>query len=417
MDGRTTVQYFTISDTAKLIKLRTEHDVLFDCKTKGAKAAWSLILKEMGLVGVVTTEQLSKKWENMKRKYKELKCPAPGMEKEAAKGAVTWQWFSMLDKALGNQFPLPTVVTAAEDSSASLDGMDDRSTVQYSYTFTISDTTKLIKLRTEYDALFDGKTKGAKAAWSLILKEMGLEGVATTAQLSKKWENMKRKYKELKCPAPGMEKEAAKGAVTWHWFSMLDKALGNQFPLPTVVTAAEDSCASLSTKRVCLGQQGNDVLKLLPNTPLPDYMETEDTLSSDYSEREPDMDLETEMASLRRERLELEGEQAEVHRERLLLERERKLLERERTAMERDETQLGKDWATVKRDRAVLEQDMVRLEKDLASLERDKVAVAREREELSKDRENNIAHSEANSSTLEDRQKLRSLFEKLIEKF
>ncbi|XP_041966007.1 scaffold attachment factor B2 isoform X3 [Alosa sapidissima] len=261
---------------------------------------------------------------------------------------------------------------------------------------------------------------------------MGLEGVVTTEQLSKKWDNMKRKYKELKCPGPGMEKEAAKGMVTWHWFSMLDKTLGDKFPLPSVAMTTEDSCASLSTKRVCLVQLGTDVLKLLPNTPLPENTET----ASEHSESGPGMHLgveiaslrrerlgmerdqaEVEIASLRRERLGMERDQAEVERERLLLERERKLLERERAAMERDRTQLRRDWATVERDRTAVQRDKVRLEKDLASLERDKVAVAREREQLSKDHENNIAHSEANASTLEDRQKLRSLFEKLIEKF
>ncbi|XP_041966006.1 uncharacterized protein zgc:171459 isoform X2 [Alosa sapidissima] len=291
--------------------------------------------------------------------------------------------------------------------------MDDQTTKQYTYNFTISDTTKLIELRTEHDALFDGKKNGAKAAWSLILKEMGLEGVVTTEQLSKKWDNMKRKYKELKCPGPGMEKEAAKGMVTWHWFSMLDKTLGDKFPLPSVAMTTEDSCASLSTKRVCLVQLGTDVLKLLPNTPLPENTET----ASEHSESGPGMHLGVEIASLRRERLGMERDQAEVERERLLLERERKLLERERAAMERDRTQLRRDWATVERDRTAVQRDKVRLEKDLASLERDKVAVAREREQLSKDHENNIAHSEANASTLEDRQKLRSLFEKLIEKF
>ncbi|KAG5274123.1 hypothetical protein AALO_G00159420 [Alosa alosa] len=329
--------------------------------------------------------------------------------------------------------------------------MDDQTTKQYTYNFTISDTTKLIELRTEHDALFDGKKNGAKVAWSLILKEMGLEGVVTTEQLSKKWDNMKRKYKELKCPGPGMEKEAAKGMVTWHWFSMLDKTLGDKFPLPSVAMTTEDSCASLSTKRVCLVQLGTDVLKLLPNTPLPENTET----ASEHSESGPGMHLgveiaslrrerlcmerdqaeveiaslrrerlgmerdqaEVEIASLRRERLGMERDQAEVERERLLLERERKLLERERAAMERDRTQLRRDWATVERDRTAVQRDKVRLEKDLASLERDKVAVAREREQLSKDHENNIAHSEANASTLEDRQKLRSLFKKLIEKF
>lgn len=216
-----------------------------------------------------------------------------------------------------------------------------------------------------------------------------------------------------------MEKEAERGIATWHWFSMLDKALGGQFPSPPAVTSGEDSCARLPTKRLCLGQLGNAVPELLSNTQLAHNTETaEAPMSDDHVDRGPGIDLDMEMASLRRERLGLEREQAEVDRERLLLERERELLERERTAMERDRTQLEKDWGTVERDRAALERDKARLEKDLVSLERDKMAVSRERQWLKTEQEKNAtAHSEAEPSTLDDRQKLRYLFEKLIEKF
>lgn len=216
-----------------------------------------------------------------------------------------------------------------------------------------------------------------------------------------------------------MEKEAERGIATWHWFSMLDKALGGQFPSLPAVTSGEDSCARLPAKRLCLGQVGNTAPELLPHTQLAHHTEMAETpTSDDHGDRGPGFDIDMEMASLRRERLGLEREQAEVDRERLLLERERELLERERTAMERDRTQLEKDWGIVERDRVAMERDKARLEKDLASLERDKMAVSRERQRLKTENEKNGAvHSEADPSTLDDRQKLRQLFEKLIEKF
>ncbi|XP_031420893.1 uncharacterized protein zgc:113426 [Clupea harengus] len=216
-----------------------------------------------------------------------------------------------------------------------------------------------------------------------------------------------------------MEKEAEKGIATWHLFSLLDKALGDQFPSSPVVSTAEDRFASLPTKRVCLVQVGNNALELLPNTLLPDKTETVNAPTGHNSRvmKQFDTDLKTDITNLRRDRLGLEREQAEVDRERLLLERERRLLEREMIAMVRDKTQLEKDWVNVERDKAAVERDKVSLEKDMASLEREKVAVARERERLKREHEKNVSHNEVDSAALEDRQKLRSLFERLVEKF
>ncbi|KAL2093587.1 hypothetical protein ACEWY4_010899 [Coilia grayii] len=301
--------------------------------------------------------------------------------------------------------------------------MDNEPAAKPSYFFTIPDTAKLIKLRAENDELFDGRRTAAKAAWSLILREMGLEGKVTTEQLSKKWENMKKKYKELKFPPPGMEQEQR---ITWQWYGMMDKVLGDQYPSSQVSTV-DDPFSCLPTKKMCLSQLGNDTLELIPNGLLLDNSEAVAAPAGDDSEigmdgairvmKPLDMNLEAEMDNLRRERLGVEREQAEVDRERLLLVRERDLLEREKVTVKTDKAQLEKDWATVEQDRAAVERDKLSLEKDLAALEKEKLAVTRERERLKTAHGKKVSHSEADSAAHADRQKLRSLFERLLEKF
>lgn len=91
----------TEQDTRRLIKLRAANEVLFTGRRNAAKTAWKLvgfsmkmnvndkamksdmyyqnslimfvcraILKELGLLGKVSTYQVAKKWDNLKRRYK-----------------------------------------------------------------------------------------------------------------------------------------------------------------------------------------------------------------------------------------------------------------------------------------------------------------------------------------------------------
>ncbi|KAL7885586.1 hypothetical protein AOLI_G00058810 [Acnodon oligacanthus] len=88
----------TDEDIKNLIRLRTTNAALFTRRRNAAKTAWSAILRELGLEDKVTVDQIAKKWENLKMKYKEIKFPPPGME-EAARTSH-WRWFKMLDEAL-----------------------------------------------------------------------------------------------------------------------------------------------------------------------------------------------------------------------------------------------------------------------------------------------------------------------------
>ncbi|KAJ8375333.1 hypothetical protein SKAU_G00059130 [Synaphobranchus kaupii] len=68
-------------------------------------------------------------------------------------------------------------------------------------------TLSLILLRCENDQLFTGKRHTAKKAWGEIIQQMGLQGQVSPTKIAKKWDNLKQKYKALRCPATGMRKD------------------------------------------------------------------------------------------------------------------------------------------------------------------------------------------------------------------
>ncbi|XP_051976126.1 uncharacterized protein zgc:171459 [Xyrauchen texanus] len=87
-------------DIKKLIQLRSSNSALFDGRKNSSKTAWSAIIREMGLEDKVTTDQMAKKWENLKARYKDAKYPPSGVEKNP----TCWRWFNLMDDALGEDF-------------------------------------------------------------------------------------------------------------------------------------------------------------------------------------------------------------------------------------------------------------------------------------------------------------------------
>uniref|UniRef100_A0AAV2MMG0 Myb/SANT-like DNA-binding domain-containing protein n=1 Tax=Knipowitschia caucasica TaxID=637954 RepID=A0AAV2MMG0_KNICA len=66
--------------TRKLIRFRAENEEKFLKSRYSAKKQWEIFLKENGLEGIVRPDKASKKWENLKRKYKELKLLKTGWD-------------------------------------------------------------------------------------------------------------------------------------------------------------------------------------------------------------------------------------------------------------------------------------------------------------------------------------------------
>ncbi|KAJ8251435.1 hypothetical protein GJAV_G00221330 [Gymnothorax javanicus] len=273
---------WTYVETLSLILLRSENDHLFAGKRQTSQRAWDEILKQMGLKGQVTSEQVEKKWHNLKRKYQELQRSASRALGEKGEAAVAaWPWFAAMRDAVGNEesSDSPVVMsssvaespTQAAPEASNANGASPRESVapsssqarvekkeeeeaeeeeevekeaeeeedeqpRYTHAWTELETSQLIRLRAQNDHLFTGKKHTAKKAWNKILQQMGLQGTVRPAQVAKKWDNMKRKYKELQRSATGPDCGA-----TWQWFPAMHRAVvGGQSFYPSLLMDLEN---------------------------------------------------------------------------------------------------------------------------------------------------------------------------------
>ncbi|XP_021429380.1 uncharacterized protein LOC115134128 isoform X1 [Oncorhynchus nerka] len=375
---------------------------------------------------------------------------------------------------------------------------------EYNYKMSENDISRLIKLRATNDAIFTGKRNSAMPAWRAMLVELGLEGKLTTGQLKKKWENLKKKYKDFKYPPLGMEKV---NPMSWRWFHLMDDAIEGRLSgsarilnpslfdfgeVGDVSFASSPTTSPIANKRLCMrpeGGEGTNIFEFWAKAQLgesvgaastvadgqvaytdaateeirraaveceralreegrgggqneraaPDKMpvggygrtmaEDVETIAEDGRamlvrnpgrniERET-AELERQIADLEKEREVLEREQADFDRERLILDRERDVVNRERVAVERGRASLDKDRAAMDRERAAMERERAILDRDRASIERERTELQKEKEALMKSkisRNNGSADVELDSSTIEKRERLLSIFERLVDK-
>ncbi|KAL2091629.1 hypothetical protein ACEWY4_013892 [Coilia grayii] len=90
----------TVEQTKGLIAFRVKNQEAFTKK----KLASSCGMKQLGLEGRVTGQQASKKWENLKMKYRKLRGPTTGSgTDEGEETAATWRYFEEMHAALGGK--------------------------------------------------------------------------------------------------------------------------------------------------------------------------------------------------------------------------------------------------------------------------------------------------------------------------
>uniref|UniRef100_A0A669EYN7 Myb/SANT-like DNA-binding domain-containing protein n=1 Tax=Oreochromis niloticus TaxID=8128 RepID=A0A669EYN7_ORENI len=89
-------------------------------------------------------------------------------------------------------------------------------------------TADFIKIRGENDHLFTGVKNSATVGWRTILEKMGLQGKVTPLQAKKKWDNLKKRYKDCKYPGSGEGVSGKPNAVTWPWFGLMDEVIGQR---------------------------------------------------------------------------------------------------------------------------------------------------------------------------------------------
>uniref|UniRef100_A0A3B3I964 Uncharacterized protein n=1 Tax=Oryzias latipes TaxID=8090 RepID=A0A3B3I964_ORYLA len=194
-----------------------------------------------------------------------------------------------------------------------------------------------------------------------ILFELGLQGKLTTDQLAKKWDNLKRRYKELKFPSRGVDTNPS----SWPWFYRMNDAMEGRFScaapiLTPIVEDEDDDCEPLSPtpkKRARRSRGGMAEFLTETNT----YLRQDafgDNAQPDQRSVDP---CDRPLGELDREWEMVERERAALEREREMVERERATVERERAAVQAERLWLDRERAAVERDRAMVEQERLAL--------------------------------------------------------
>ncbi|XP_068442939.1 myb/SANT-like DNA-binding domain-containing protein 4 [Clinocottus analis] len=307
--------------------------------------------------------------------------------------------------------------------------------VEFTYKMSTNEVEDLVKLRVSNKYLFSGRRNTSMWAWRAILKHMGLEHKMTHNQASKKWENMKKRYKGLKNPPEGMKVFPD----AWPHFNLMDDAMEGRLegsaPILKAISTNDDYPIISKPKRRKLSMAPDSPPVLLAAGP-----EIEVSLNGDEDEEAAEesswemdraiqeMDhgrdmLDNERRVMEREKRVMEREKQVVEREQLVLQRERATLDREVAALDRDRASLERERATMEREKAVMERERVLVDKDRDVVSRDRLALEKEKallDRLSTTRERTEEVTEDGSSgkdsTVTDRkEQFLNLFEKLIE--
>ncbi|KAL2096715.1 hypothetical protein ACEWY4_008863 [Coilia grayii] len=119
---------WTVKQTLDLIQFWAENEIKFTKKTKknASKMLWEKAVKDLGLEGKVTGEKASKKWENLKKRYKDLRQSKSGFGTDGGETTISnWQYYEVMHAVLGGRPAIdPPVIVAsfqqAEDPTALL---------------------------------------------------------------------------------------------------------------------------------------------------------------------------------------------------------------------------------------------------------------------------------------------------------
>ncbi|XDV26593.1 hypothetical protein PO909_030249, partial [Leuciscus waleckii] len=170
--------------------------------------------------------------------------------------------------------------------------------------------------RVAHEALFTGKRNAAIKGFESFVVEQDLHGKSTAAfekKKKKRWENLKQKYKDLKCPQTGRGTEDGETtAASWKWYTAMDEAIGGRpsiTPPALVASCGQDVAvafsSSVSPEPSRARKRPNDVMALF----------------REMEEREEER---KRKAAEREERLWREMEEKEERREQERREREKK---------------------------------------------------------------------------------------------
>uniref|UniRef100_UPI0037E8E72E 33kDa venom protein n=1 Tax=Semicossyphus pulcher TaxID=241346 RepID=UPI0037E8E72E len=307
--------------------------------------------------------------------------------------------------------------------------------LDFTYKMNSKEVEDFVKLRISNKYLFSGRRNASMWAWRAILKHMNLQHRMTHSQASKKWENMKKRYKELKSPPDGVKAFPD----SWPHYKLMDDAMqgrleGNApilkaFPMDRnngdfVPTKSKKRKVSMLINSPTDSLAGGPEIEVSLNGDEDGEEEATHEGSQEIDRIMQEVDNERDMMDS--ERLVMEREKQVMERERMVLQRERAVLDREIAAVDRDRASLERERATIEREKAVLERERAMVEKDRDAVSRDRLALEREKtrlERLFATKERTVEVTEDVSAVkdsddvMDRKERFLNLFEKLIENF
>lgn len=267
-----------------------------------------------------------------------------------------------------------------------------------------------VKLRMSNKDLF-GKKKVSMFGWRTVLRHMGLQDKMTHHQAAKKWENMKKKYKDLKFSGIGLYPQ-------WRYFSLMNDAMEGRLDGsgPLLMTTVEDRLEVLNCpkrKRKNLMPSIASVESLAPSTNSPTFTvfsgpEVEVTIKEEEPVvKNPDIGHSLQKA---------DNETDVMDRQKQIMEREYLLLQRERAGLEREAAALERDRASLDRDRAAIEREKTLLDRERAIMEREREALTKDQQALQQEKAKLVRTQNDldNTDNVDRKERFLLLLEKLI---
>ncbi|XP_029317366.1 RNA-binding protein 25 [Cottoperca gobio] len=300
---------------------------------------------------------------------------------------------------------------------------DKVSPVEFTYKMRAKEIEDLVKMRISNNHLFSGRRNTSMWAWRAILKHMGLHHKMTHSQASKKWENLKKRYKGLKNPSDGVKVFPK----AWPYFNLLDDAMEGRLESNAPVIQALPTNGSFPP----ISKPKKRKVSMVTNSPTASIAgapEIEVSLNGDEDEevvQEEIQEMGCIMQEMEHKRDVMDSEKQVMERERLVMQRERAVLDREVAALDRERASLERERATIEREKAVLERERAMVERDRDGVSRDRLALERDKarlERLSAPKvrtEEVTEHSSKGSDSIvmDRKEQFLNLFEKLIEHF
>lgn len=273
---------------------------------------------------------------------------------------------------------------------------------------------EFVKLRMSNKDLFNGKRNASMCGWRSILRHMGLQDKMTHYQAAKKWENLKKKYKDIKF----------NGIVSfpqWAYFTLMKDAMEGRLDgsAPILMITQQDTYDVLNyrkpKKKMAMPSIAS-VVSLAPSglSPTSDLFtgpEVEVTINGE-SPVQRTLDIGHVLQDVDNEKHVMDGHKQIMEREHLLLQREKAALDREIAALERDRASLDRDRAAIEREKTLLDR-----ERAIVEMERDAVTKDRQVLEQEKARLVRTQGESGNINNIDRKERFLFLFEKLIDSF